>query len=130
VIEILNSIPSLLLIIAISAISKPSYTLLIYIIGFLSWTNIARLTRAQVLKTKQLDFIIASKAIGMRDFQIILKQILPNIFPVILVQIVFGMAGAVLIEASLSYIGVGIPINTITWGSLLNEARDHFRHGG
>lgn len=126
IIEVLNSIPSLLLIIAISAIAKPSYTLLILIIGFLSWTNIARLTRAEFLKTKQLDYITSCKAIGMNNYTIITKHILPNVFPILSVQIIFGMAGAVLIEASLSFIGVGVPINTVTWGSLLNEARDHF----
>jgi peptide/nickel transport system permease protein len=126
VIEILNSIPSLLLIVALSAITKPSYTLLILIIGFLSWTTIARLTRAEYLKTKQLDYITSCKAIGMSHFAIMRKHILPNVFPIILVQIIFGMAGAVLIEASLSFIGVGIPSNTVSWGSLLNEARDHF----
>ena len=62
----------------------------------------------------------------MSDFAIMRKHILPNVFPIILVQIIFGMAGAVLIEASLSFIGVGIPSNTVSWGSLLNEARDHF----
>lgn len=126
VIEILNSIPSLLLIIALSAIAKPSFSLLIIIIGFLSWTNIARLTRAEYLKAKQLDYVTSCRAIGMGYFRIIIKHILPNVFPLILVQIVFGLAGAVLIEASLSFIGVGVPLNTITWGSLLNEAREHF----
>jgi peptide/nickel transport system permease protein len=126
VIEILNSIPSLLLIIALSAIAKPSYTLLILIIGFLSWTSIARLTRAEYLKAKQLDYVTACKAIGMSNYRIMIKHILPNVFPLILVQLLFGLAGAVLIEASLSFLGVGVPLNVITWGSLLNEARDHF----
>jgi peptide/nickel transport system permease protein len=126
VIEILNSIPALLLIITISALAKPSYTLLILIIGFLSWTTIARITRAEYLKTKQLDYITSCKAIGMGHFKIMRKHILPNVFPIILVQIIFGMAGAVLIEASLSFIGIGIPSNTVSWGSLLNEGRDHF----
>jgi peptide/nickel transport system permease protein len=125
-IEVLNSIPSFLLIIAISALAKPSYSLLILIIGFLSWTNIARLTRAEFLKTKQLDYITSAKAIGMGHLKIMRKQILPNVFPVLLVQIIFGMAGAVLIEASLSFIGIGVPSNSVSWGSLLNEARDHF----
>ena len=126
IIEVLNSIPTLLLIIAISAISKPSYSLLIIIIGFLSWTIIARLTRAEYLKAKQLDYVTSCKAIGMSHSRIIVKHILPNVLPLIMVQIVFGLAGAVLIEASLSFIGVGVPLNVITWGSLLNEARDHF----
>lgn len=125
-IEILNSIPTLLLIIALSAISKPSYSLLIVIIGFLSWTTIARLTRAEYLKAKQLDYVTSCKAIGMGYFRIIAKHILPNVLPLIMVQIIFGLAGAVLIEASLSFIGVGVPINTITWGSLLNEGREQF----
>lgn len=126
VIEILNSIPSLLLIIALSAISKPSYSLLIIIIGFLSWTSIARLTRAEYLKAKQLDYITSCRAMGMGNYRIIIKHILPNVFPLLLVQIIFGMAGAVLIEASLSFIGIGVPVNTVTWGSLLNESREHF----
>ncbi len=126
VIEILNSIPALLLIIAISAIAKPSYTVLILIIGLLSWTNIARITRAEYLKAKQLDYVNACRAIGMKNNRIIMRHILPNVLPVIIVQLVFGMAAAVLIESSLSFIGVGVPLDTITWGSLLNEARDHF----
>jgi peptide/nickel transport system permease protein len=125
-IEVLNSIPALLLIIAFSAIAKPSYTVLILIIGFLAWTNIARLTRAQYLKAKQLDYVSACKAIGMKNKRIMFRHILPNVLPVIMVQIVFGMAAAVLIESSLSFIGVGVPIETITWGSLLNEGRDYF----
>ena len=125
-IEILNAIPSLLLIITISAIAKPSYTVLICIIGFLSWTNIARLTRTEFQKTKQLDYVTSCNAIGMSDFRVMYKHILPNVFPLILVQLVFGMAGAVLVEASLSFLGVGVPLDIVTWGSLLNEARDHF----
>jgi len=125
-IEILNAIPSLLLIITLSAIAKPSYTVLICIIGFLSWTNIARLTRTEFQKTKQLDYITSCKAIGMSDFRVMYKHILPNVLPLILVQLLFGMAGAVLVEASLSFIGVGVPLDMVTWGSLLNEARDHF----
>jgi len=126
IIEVLNSIPTLLLIIVVSAVSKPSYTLLIIIIGFLSWTLIARLTRAEYLKAKQLDYVTSCKAIGMSHYRIVVKHILPNVLPLIFVQIVFGLAGAVLAEASLSFIGVGVPLNEITWGSLLNEARDHF----
>jgi len=126
IIEILNSIPTLLLIIAMSAITKPSFSLLIVIIGFLSWTGIARITRAEYLKAKQLDYVTSCKAIGMGYYRIIARHILPNVLPLILVQVVFGLAGAVLVEASLSFIGVGVPLDIITWGSLLNEARDHF----
>lgn len=125
-IEILNSIPVLLLIISIAAISKPSYLFLVLILGFLSWTNLARIVRAEFIKAKQLDYVTACKAIGIKDFSIIINHILPNIMPVILVQLVFGVAGAVLIESSLSFIGVGVPLNVISWGSLLNEGQNYF----
>ncbi len=125
-IEILNSIPVLLLIISIAAIAKPSYLFLILILGFLSWTNLARIVRAEFIKAKHLDYVMACKAIGISNSRIIIKHILPNILPVIFVQIVFGMAGAVLIESSLSFIGVGVPLNVISWGSLLNEGQNSF----
>lgn len=125
-IEILNSIPSLLLIISISAIAKPSYSLLVCIIGFFSWTDIARLTRAEFFKAKQLDYITSCKATGMNHPRIMFKHILPNVFPLIIVQLLFGMAGAILVESSLSFIGVGVPLDVVTWGSLLNEGRDYF----
>ncbi len=125
-IEVLNSIPSLLLIIAVSAIAKPSYGLLILIIGLLSWPGIARLARAEFLKVKRLDYVTSCKAIGMENKHIILKHILPNTLPILLVPVVFGMGAAVLAEASLSFIGIGVPVNSASWGSLLNEGRDHF----
>lgn len=125
-IEILNSIPVLLLIISIAAISKPSYLFLVLILGFLSWTNLARIVRAEFIKAKHLDYVMACKAIGIKDFSIIVNHILPNIMHLILVQLVFGMAGAVLIESSLSFIGVGVPLNVISWGSLLNEGQNYF----
>jgi peptide/nickel transport system permease protein len=125
-IEILNSIPALLLIIALSAIAKPSYSLLVLIIGFLSWTSIARLTRAEYLKAKNLEYVMGARALGMRNGRIMFRHILPNVIPVLLVQIIFGMGGAALAEASLSFIGIGVPVNSASWGSLLNEGRDHF----
>lgn len=125
-IELLNSIPALLFIIAVSVIARPSYYTLILIIGALGWTQIARLTRAEYLRAASLDYVSACKAIGLTDARILWKHILPNALPVILVQVVFGMAGAVMAEASLAFIGVGVPPDVISWGALLNEAKDHF----
>jgi peptide/nickel transport system permease protein len=125
-IEILNSIPVLLLIISVAAIAKPSYLFLILILGFLSWTNIARIVRAEFIKAKHLDYVMACKAIGISNTRIIIKHILPNILPIVFVQIMFGMAGAVLIESALSFIGVGVPLNVVSWGSLLNEGQNSF----
>jgi peptide/nickel transport system permease protein len=125
-IELLNSVPSLLLIIALSAFARPSYSLLIIIMGLLSWTIIARITRAEYLKAKNLEYVIAAKALGMKNRRILFRHILPNVMPLILTQLVFGMGSAVLAEASLSFLGIGIPLESASWGSLLNEGRDHF----
>ena len=99
---------------------------LILTLGFLSWTNIARIVRAEFIKAKHLDYVMACKAIGISNTRIIIKHILPNILPIVFVQIIFGMAGAVLIESALSFIGVGVPLNVVSWGSLLNEGQNSF----
>lgn len=124
-IEILYSIPTLLILIAISSIAQPSYGLLIVLLSFFSWPNIARLTRAEFLKEKKSDYVISAKALGLKHFSIMYKHILPNVIPVILVQIIFGIAGCIIIESSLSFIGIGIPGNSVSWGTLLNDARNN-----
>lgn len=125
VIEILNSIPSLLLIVTISSLIKPSTVLLISIIGFLGWTGIARIMRAEFLKAKQLDYVTSARAIGLSHFSIIFKHIMPNVLPSLFIQLVFVMAGSIILESSLSFIGIGTPIETASWGRLLNEARNN-----
>jgi len=126
VIELLNSVPALLLIIALSAFARPSYSLLIIMMGLLGWTVIARITRAEYLKAKNLEYVIAAKALGIKNRRILFRHILPNVMPVILTHMVFAMGSAVLVEASLSFLGIGIPHDSSSWGSLLNEGRDHF----
>ncbi len=126
IMETISAVPVVLLIIALSAVAKPSYTLLILIIGFLSWIPIARLTRAEFLKAKHLDYVTACNAYGMSKFKIMYTQILPNVLPIIGIQILFGITSTVLIESSLSFLGVGVPTNTVTWGSLLNDARNYY----
>jgi len=125
IIEILNSIPSLLLIVTISSLTKPSTVLLISIIGFLGWTGIARIMRAEFLKAKQLDYVTSARAIGLNHFSIIFKHIMPNVLPSLFIQLVFVMAGSIILESSLSFIGIGTPIETASWGRLLNEARNN-----
>lgn len=125
-IELFNSVPALLLIMALSAIARPSYSLLVIIIGFLGWTGIARVTRAEYLKAANLEYVLAGMALGLKNRRILFRHILPNVLPLVLVQIVFGMGSAVLAEASLSFLGIGVPPGASSWGSLLNEGRDHF----
>ncbi len=125
-IEIMNSLPVFMLILTISAIARPSYVNLILIIGLTSWASIARLTRAEFLRISSLDYIQAGKALGLNESRIIFSHALPNGLAPVFIQIAFGIAGAILIESALSFLGVGVPPEVVTWGKLLNEGRENF----
>jgi len=126
-IEILNSMPNLLLIITISAIMKErSLVILMVIIGITSWTGIARFTRAEFLKIRELEFLQAAKALGYSDSRTILKHALPNGLAPVFVSIAFGIASAILVESGLSFLGIGVPDESVTWGSLLSLGRQEF----
>lgn len=122
-IEIMLSVPTLFLIISIAAISKPSVFTVMAIIGFTSWTGIARFIRAELLRIRSLEYIEAANALGFSEFRTMLKHAIPNALSPVLVAVAFGIAAAILIEATLSFIGVGVPAESITWGSLLSAAR-------
>jgi peptide/nickel transport system permease protein len=126
-IEILISMPLLILIISVAAIAKEkSIVNIIVIIGLTGWTGIARLTRAEFLRISNLEYIQAAKSMGFKEFRIILKHALPNALAPALVSIAFGVASAILIESSLSFLGIGVPPSTVTWGSLLNSGREQY----
>ncbi|MCB9185495.1 MAG: ABC transporter permease [Flavobacteriales bacterium] len=125
-IEVLNSIPRLILIISIAAIAKPSILNLMLIIGFTSWTGIARFTRAEFLKIRNLEYIQAGQSLGFTEGRIIFKHALPNGVAPALVAIAFGIASAILIESSLSFLGIGVPPDVVTWGSLINSGRENY----
>ncbi|MCX6296441.1 MAG: ABC transporter permease, partial [Bacteroidetes bacterium] len=127
VIEILISMPLLILIISISAIAKErSIINLMVIIGLTSWTGIARLTRAEFLRISNLEYIQAAKSMGFKEYRIIFRHALPNALAPALVAIAFGVASAILIESSLSFLGIGVPPETITWGALLSAGREQY----
>ena len=122
-IEILNSIPRLILIITVTAIMDRSLTIIMVIIGVTGWTGIARFTRAEFLRIKSLEFVQASKSLGFSSFRTIFKHALPNALAPVFVSIAFGIASAILIESGLSFLGIGVPDDVVTWGSLLNLGR-------
>ncbi len=126
-IEILISTPRLVLIISIAAISKPSIFNLMVIIGLTSWTEIARFTRAEFLKIRNLEFIQAGQALGFSEARIIFRHALPNGIAPALVAIAFGIASAILVESGLSFLGIGVPADVVTWGSLVNAGRENFQ---
>lgn len=123
-IEIKRSIPTLLLLLAILAlISRPNIFYVMAIIGLLGWTGIARFMRAEMLRIRALEYLEAARALGYTHRRILFRHAIPNGLSPVLVTIAFGIAGAILIEASLSFIGIGMPPDQVTWGTMLFAAR-------
>lgn len=120
------SLPRLILILTLAAISRPSVIAIIFIIGTTSWTEISRLMRAQVLQLREMNFIDAATTMGMRTGKIISNHLLPNIRSQLLVLMVYGTASAILVETGLSFLGIGVPAGTATWGSIMYEARENY----
>lgn len=116
--------PGVLLALAIVAFLGPSLTNLIAALCVIGWVSYARLIRGQVLKVRELDFVTASRALGAGDLRIVLRHILPNSIQPLIVQASLGMAGAVLAEATLSFLGLGVPEPTPSWGKMINESRE------
>jgi len=126
-IEIVDSIPTLLLLLsALAILEKPSLFWVMAIIGLLNWTGIARLLRGEFLKIKKMAFVDTAKILGFGHWHILLKEILPNALQPVIVSVSFGMAGAILLEAFLSFLGIGGNPQLVTWGSMLNGARNYF----
>ena len=125
-IEIFLALPRMVLILTIAAITKPSVSTLVLIIGLTSWTDIARMTRAELLKLREVDFINAEKSIGLGTKAILFKHILPNITPVIITVLIFGVASSIMLETGLSFLGIGLPAGTVTWGTLMFAAKENF----
>ncbi|TVR77855.1 MAG: ABC transporter permease [Chitinophagaceae bacterium] len=123
-IEILTSIPTLLLILAIVALTQPSIIIIMVIIGITGWTGIARFIRGELLRVRSLEYIEAAQALGYSEARIIFKHAIPNSLTPVLIAIAFGVASAILIESTLSFLGIGVPAEVVTWGSLLSDARN------
>src|SRR5437588_2626380 len=119
------SFPGILLAIAFVAFLGPGIFNLIFALSIGGWVGYARLVRAQVLATREREFVEAARALGASDLRVITRHILPNIIQPVIVQAAIGMAGAVLAEATMSFLGLGIPPPTASWGSMLNDARSH-----
>lgn len=124
-IETIISIPGIILIIAIAAITQKLLGVIIVVIGLTGWTGIARLIRAEMLRIRELDYIVAAQAAGLKRVAIIFRHALPNAIQPALVSMVFGVASAILIESGLSFLGA-FQVNDVTWGSLLAEGRNNF----
>jgi peptide/nickel transport system permease protein len=119
------ALPGILLAIAFVAFMGPGLGNVIVALAISGWVGYARLVRAQVMAVKEREFVEAARALGASDLRLIARHVLPNIVQPLIVQSAIGMAGAVLAEATLSFLGLGIPPPAASWGSMLNDARSH-----
>jgi peptide/nickel transport system permease protein len=119
------ALPGILLAIAFVAFMGPGLGNVILALAISGWVGYARLVRAQVMAVKEREFVEAARALGASDLRVMGRHILPNILQPLIVQAAIGMAGAVLAEATLSFLGLGVPPPTASWGSMLNDARSH-----
>ena len=118
-VDIMLCFPAFFLILAVIAFLKPSIWNIMIIIGLTSWMGVARLVRAEFLSLRERDFVLAAKAIGAKDARIIFRHILPNAISPILVSATLGVAGAILTESALSFLGIGVQPPTPSWGNML-----------
>ena len=125
VMDILLAFPGLLLAIAMVAVLGPSLTNVILALSLIGWVGYARLVRGQVLRARELEFVQAARALGAGTPRILARHIIPTALPAVTVQATLGMGGAILAEASLSFLGLGVKPPTPSWGTMLNYGRAH-----
>lgn len=119
------SIPSILLVVAIIAVLGRSLLILILVLGISKWVEYARVTRAEVLSLKESEFVLASRAVGAEPGRLLFQHILPNLMTPIIVLASFSVAEMILAEASLSFLGLGVPPPTASWGSMISDGREY-----
>jgi peptide/nickel transport system permease protein len=124
-VDIMLCFPTFFLILAVIALLEPSIWNIMIIIGLTGWMGIARLVRADFSSLKERDFVLAARAIGASDARIIFIHILPNAMASVLVAATLGIAGAILTESALSFLGIGVQPPTPSWGNILNAGKDN-----
>ena len=123
-VDIMLCFPAFFLILAVVAILEPSIVNIMVIIGLTSWMGVARLVRAEILSLKEREFILAAKAFGVSNIRIIWRHLIPNALSAVIVNATLGVAGAILLESSLSFLGLGVQPPTPSWGNILAESKE------
>ncbi|MCO4101020.1 ABC transporter permease [Gemmatimonas sp.] len=122
--DVTLAFPSLLLLIAMAAAFEPSLSVVCVVIGVVGWAGMARLVRGQVLVVRELDYVQAMRAIGANDTRILLRHVLPNVIAPVVIAGTLGIAGAIMAEAALSFLGLGVQPPTPSWGAMIADGRD------
>ncbi len=124
-VDIMLCFPTFFLILAVIAFVGPSIWYIMAVIGVTGWMHVARLVRAEVLLIREMDYITAARCIGCSDVRIIFRHILPNAMSPVLVSATLGIAGAILTESALSFLGIGVQPPTPSWGNILTSGKDY-----
>lgn len=123
--DVLMAFPGMLLAIALVAVLGPSLTNVVLALTAIGWVGYARLVRGQVLRAREFDYVVAARALGSGTWRVLVRHVLPAAMPPVLVQATLGMAGAMLSEAALSFLGLGVQPPTPSWGTMINGGRAH-----
>jgi len=124
-VDMMLAFPSFILILAVIAILEPNIYTIMAVIGITGWMDVARLVRAEFLTLKERDFVMAAKSLGAANKRIIFKEILPNALSPVFVAATFGVAGAILVESGLSFLGIGVQPPNPSWGNILTSGKDN-----
>lgn len=122
--DVTLAFPSLLLLIAMAAAFEPSLTVVCVVIGVVGWAGMARLVRGQVLVVRELEYVQAMRALGAREWRIMARHVLPNVMAPVIIAATLGIAGAIMAEAALSFLGLGVQPPTPSWGAMIADGRD------
>lgn len=127
IVDVIMSVPLLLLAIALAALLRPSLAIVIVVVSAVYWTGMARLVCGEVLTLRELDFVTAARALGASGWRVIVWHLLPNLAPLAVVFATLGIGTTIRVEATLSYLGVGVPPPAPTWGNMIFEGQAFFR---
>jgi ABC-type dipeptide/oligopeptide/nickel transport system permease subunit len=125
IVDLFLTLPSLLLLIVLATVLPPSILTIPLVIGITGWTTFARTVRGEVLTLRERDYVQAARALGAANGRIMLRHLLPGVLPGVIVLAALGMSGAIIVDAGLSYLGLGVPLPTPSWGRMVSDAQTY-----
>jgi peptide/nickel transport system permease protein len=126
IVDLVLTLPTLLLLIVLATVLPPSLLTIPLVIGIVGWTTFARTVRGEVLSLRERDYVLAARALGASHAWIIVRHLLPGALPSVLALAALGMSGAIGLDAGLSYLGLGVPLPTPSWGRMISETQTYF----
>jgi peptide/nickel transport system permease protein len=126
-VDLVMSMPTFFVMLLLVVMLKPGAWVVITVISLFSWTYPARIFRSQILAIKQRDFVLAARSLGVSSSQIFLRHLLPHVLPLVIVYLALGIPATIFSEASLSFLGLGVPPPTPSWGLMIQEGMDYYR---